>query len=130
MNLAASLATLTINSASQGNKTLDMIQDYDVSDESKAEAIKAVGYKYPRAFKRTIGARTIGLTGTVVQGKPLVNWAKLLDLGEVFSLNLRYENGTAVQFAECMVSSYSYSGDAEGKNDYKLELIALQGKAL
>lgn len=122
-NDPAELVQWTIES-SQGTAILDLIQDYSVKSEGKVKTLNGCGFDVPRGFVRTPGALTIGLTGTMLKGKPQVDFRKLERTGEKIKLTKHIKSGKSEQFFPVRVSTYDEDGDADGKNEFKLEVVA------
>lgn len=127
----ASQARWQINSRTAGNKQLKRVQSYEVSDDSSTEAQPEVGSESPVGFVDKPGALSITFEISETKGiKREVDWERLKALREVFSLTKQVKGGLRTQYPECKVSKIDYSGDAEGKHSYTVEIVALTQKAM
>lgn len=130
-NEFASNVGWSINSATQGNKRLRKVDDYDVSDGASKEAMPEVGSADPVGFIFKPGPKTI--TFTIREAKlvkPEVDWEYLKRNDENFSLTRRVFGGVRAQYVECQVSTVSVSGDNQGTHTIKVEIIALRVERL
>jgi hypothetical protein len=127
----ASQARWTINSSVAGNKQLKRVQSYDVSDDSSVEAQPEVGSESPVGFLRKPGALMISFEITETKGvRREIDWERLKLLDNTFSLTKQVKGGQRTQFPECKVSKIDYTGDAEGKHSYTVEIVALSQKPM
>jgi hypothetical protein len=127
----ATKANWFINSASQGNKRLARVKDYDISDGASKEADTEVGSDDPVGFTRKPGPKTITFNCRQTKGaKPDVDWEKLAEGDEVFSLTMQVTGGRRVQFPRVQCSKVDFSGDDQGELTYSVECIALARKSL
>lgn len=127
----SSKSTWFINSASQGNKQLRRMQDYNVADGSSKEATNEVGSSTPTGIMSKPGAFTITLNFLQTKGaKPDVDWDALKLSGEWHSYTRQPEGGRREQYNKCQVSKVDRDGDKDGKEAYSVEIIALEKKSL
>jgi hypothetical protein len=126
----ASQSIWSINSASQGSKTLTRLKDYDVSDESSVETRNAVGFNDPVGFVDKPGGFTITFEYFAEKPKPEVDWARIKTLKETFSLTQQVIGGARTQYPKCRVSKVSPKGDNEGEHMVSVEIVALGAKTL
>jgi len=127
----ASVATWSINSTSQGNKKLLRVQSWDIGDDGSVEAVLECGSSIPVGFEIKPGAFTVSFEVKETKGiKREVNWEKLRESREVFSLTKQVKGGLRVQHPQCMVSKIDYNGEAEGKLMYTVEIVSLEQRAL
>ena len=130
-NDIASQATWQINSASQGNKKLLRVQSWDISDDGSVEAVLECGSTVPVGFEIKPGAFTVSFEVKETKGtKREVNYEKLRDTREVFGLTKQVKCGLRTQYPQVMVSKIDYSGEAEGKLTYTVEMVALEQKGM
>ena len=130
-NDIASQATWQINSASQGNKKLLRVQSWDISDDGSVEAVLECGSTVPVGFEIKPGAFTVSFEVKETKGtKREVNYEKLRDTREVFGLTKQVKGGLRTQYPQVMVSKIDYSGEAEGKLTYTVEMVALEQKGM
>jgi hypothetical protein len=114
-------------SCSQGNFDLVGALDYDVADAGKVEGVNTVGFKTPQGVMISPGGYTLGFTLKAADEKKQVDFFKLKIGQEFFVLSSRYGSSKkGWQFNDCIVSSLSFSGDGDGKNEIKLEVYALE----
>lgn len=127
----ASQASWNINSRTAGNKKLRRVQSYEVSSDRSTEAMGEVGNEQMVGFVDKPGACTITFEICETKGpKREVDWEKLDTLREMFSLTKQVKGGLRMQYPECKISKIDYSGEAEGKHMYTVEIIALGQKAM
>lgn len=115
---------------SQGSKQLRRMKTYDVSDESSVETRNAVGSDFPIGFVDKPGGKTITFEYYSERPKPEIDWRKLRDARETFSLTRQIVGGQRVQYPECRVSKVGPSGDDEGEHMISVEIVALGEKNL
>lgn len=130
-NDVASQAVWSINSASQGNKRIRRMKDWDVGNDASVEAQNEVGSREPTAFVEKPGPRTITFNIRETKGsRPEIDWDALESSREVFSLTRQFVGGRRTQWPECMVSKVSSSGDDESSNMYSVEILALSQRRM
>jgi hypothetical protein len=130
MSDIASQHVWSINSVTQGAKQLRRMKTYDVSDESTVETRNAVGSDEPIGFVDKPGGKTITFETYQEKPKPEVDWRKLKDAREIFSLTRQVVGGERVQYPVCRVSKIGPSGDDEGEHMISVEIVALGEKRL
>jgi hypothetical protein len=130
MSEIATQSVWSINSLTQGSKQLRRMRNYDVSDDSSVETRNAVGSDGPIGFVDKPGGRGITFEYFNERPRPEVDWRKLKDLREVFSLTQQVVGGERIQYPQCRVSKVSPSGDDEGEHMISVEIVALAEKRL
>lgn len=130
VNDIASVASWSINSASQGNKKLRRVQSWDVGGEGSVEAILECGSTVPVGFEVKPGGFTISFEIKETKGKREVDWETLDQTKETFSLTKQVKGGLREQYPTNMVSKVSATGEAEGKLQYTVEIVALEKKRM
>jgi hypothetical protein len=116
----------TINSASQGNKRIRRMKDWDVADGGSKESHGEVGSEEHVGTITKPGGRTITFNMRETKGAtPEIDWQKLLDLGEWFSLTKQVGGGRRTQFPRCQVSKIDDNGDDQGVNEYSVEIVVV-----
>jgi hypothetical protein len=130
-NDIATIATWSINSASQGNKKIRRLTSASTSSDGSVTAINELGSSVPVGFEIAPGGHTISLELRETKGaRPEIDWHKLEETKEVFSLTRQVKEGRRQQFPECMVSKIDDEVEAEGKLTFSVEIIALQRKRM
>lgn len=119
-----------INSASQGNRRLRGVSSYSTDDESETEMVNEVGSDDPQGFRRKPGGFAIEFELNELEGVPEVDWDKLKESREVFSLTAQLAAGRRHQYLDCTVSAYSGEGDDEGSHTATVSIVALRRKVL
>ncbi len=130
MGNPASQSRWVLNSASQGNKRLRRVESSKVSTDGSREAVTAQGENKPIGIIKKIGGITISLTVYEEQGTPEVNYRRMNDLDEWFSMDREIVGGKAFQYTGCQVSKVEPSGDNAGKHMFDVEIIALEERPL
>jgi hypothetical protein len=120
----------SINSVSQGSKQLTRLRSYDVTDDSSVETRNAVGQNKPIGFVDKPGGCSISFEYYMERPKPEVDWRKLRDSKELFSLTQQIVGGERLQYPVCRVSKLSPSGDEEGEHMVTVEIVTLGDKRL
>src|SRR5262245_8207866 len=122
MSDISSQSVWSINSVTQGAKQLTRLRSYDVSDESGVETRNAVGQNKPIGFVDKPGGATISFEYFSERPKPEVDWRKLKDTKELFSLTQQIVGGERFQYPVCRVSTLSPSGDSDGEHMLKIDI--------
>ncbi len=130
MGNPASQSRWVLNSASQGNKRLRRVESSKVSTDASREAVMAQGEDKPIGIIKKAGAITITFSVFEEQGTPEVNWRRLNDLDEWFTLDRSVVGGKSYQYTDCQVSKVEPSGDNGGKHMFDVEIIALNERPL
>jgi len=130
MSEIASQSVWSINSVTQGAKQLRRLRNYDVSDESSVETRNAVGIDGPIGFVDKPGGRAISFEYYSERPKPEVDWRRLKELREIFSLTQQIVGGERIQYPQCRVSTVAPSGDEEGEHMLAVEIVTLGDKRL
>jgi hypothetical protein len=125
-----------INSASQGNRRIRRMQDYEVSSDGSVETVGEVGSPVMVGFLIKPGGNAVTFTIKETKGaKREIDW-EFLDRRrangskEIFELTKQIVGGREVQHPECMVSKIDFSGDKDGKHEYTVEVVTLGEKPL
>ena len=120
-----------LSSVSQRNLPLRRVKSYSITDDSDVELVNAVGENAPIGFREKVGGCTIEFDYYFEQGKPEVDWAKLKDDKEIFSLVSQDEGaGKRVQYLKCRVANDGGDGDDEGSHLGKVKIVATERKRL
>jgi hypothetical protein len=130
MSTIASQSIWSINSVTQGSKPLRRMRNYDVTDDGGVETRNAVGSSKPIGWVTKPGGYSITFEYYSEVPKPEVDWRKLRETEEIFSLTQQIVGGARLQYPECRVSKVSPSGDEEGEHMISVEISALAEKRL
>ena len=126
----ASQRAWTINSASQGNRKLRGLSGYTADDDAETTTVNEVGSADPQGFRRKPGGWTVEFDLNELTGALEVDWDKLRDSQELFSLTSQLVGGRRHQYLDCTVSKYTTDGDDEGKHSAKVSIVCLRRKVL
>lgn len=130
-NDIATQAVWSINSTSQGNKKIKRMVDAGVSSEASVSAVLEMGSSIPAGFEVKPGAFMITMNMRETKtARPEIDWYKLEETREVFQLTRQITGGRRIQFPTCMVSKVDDKGDAEGKHEFTVEIVALERKRM
>lgn len=127
----ATQATWSINSTSQGNKKIRRMKTAGVTSNASVDAVTEMGSSVPVGFEVKPGAFMVSLNIKETKGiRPEVDWYKLDETKETFALTRQVLGGRRMQYPICMVSKVDEEGDADGKHEYTVEIVALERKRL
>lgn len=126
----ASVARITIDSATQGKKELKHVSKIDPKDSRSAKGQAALGGRVIGVVFGPGEGWTISLTSYVQIGKQECDWLALSFSKEPFILVLEFVGGFKLQFAPTYVSTVNPSADKEGNNTLEVELTAQEAKPL
>jgi hypothetical protein len=122
----ATKATWTINSASQGNKRIRRMKDWDYADGKSRESHGEVGDDEHVGTIKKPGGKTLTFNFRETKtAKPEIDWEALSDSDEFFSLTKQVGGGRRTQYPKCQVSKIDDSGDEEGVIEYSVEIIVI-----
>ncbi len=116
--------------SSQGTVRLRRMFDYKVSHGGSVEAQNAVGEDDPVGWVDKPGPRDITFEVYQEQGKPEVDYDKLLETKEVIQLTQEIVGGLSFQYPAARVSKKDEAGDKDGKHTFTVEISALTRKRL
>lgn len=120
----ATKAIWTINSASQGNKRIRRMKDYDFGDGASRETHGEVGEDDHVGTIKKPGGKTVTFNMRETKGaKPEIDWQALNESDEWFSLTKQIGGGRRTQYARCQVSKIDDSGSEEGVIEYSVEIV-------
>jgi hypothetical protein len=130
MSDISSQSIWSINSVTQGAKQLTRLRSYDVTDDAGVETRNAVGQDRPIGFVDKPGGASITFEYYSERPKPEIDWRKLRDSKELFSLTQQIVGGERLQYPVCRVSKLNPSGDEEGEHMLSIEIVTLGDKRL
>lgn len=105
-----------------GNFQLIRVENADVSDQSSAKVITAVGVKGGAGIRYEEGGGEITLSVYREQGTPEVNWMAVKEARQRFALTIQDEGGQRVQYY-CAVASTDMNDDDKGSHMFKVKLV-------
>lgn len=120
-------ALVTIDSITQGHKTLEYCKSSKVADGQSREPKNALGgFGRPVGTVRKPGALTITLDVFAQQGTPEVDWWALQDSGEVFGIFREIVGGRETHYPQVQVSKVDEDDDGDNADHMiTVELLAL-----
>ena len=113
-----------------GNFKLEKIKSFDVSNESDAEIITAIGVDGGAGYRFKNGGGELGLEAYVEQGIPQVDWIREKLRKTIFAVTMQYTGGQRFQFTGALVGNVSLKSDDQGSHMQTLKLKYLQMRIL
>lgn len=122
----ASQVSWSINSATQGNKRIQKMDDYDITSDGSVETTNEVGTDEAVGFIVKVGGKALSFTfREAKETTPWIDWDYLDRSKETFSLTRQVKGGQRKQWPRCMVSTTGTSGDKDGSHTRTVEIVAL-----
>jgi len=116
---------------SGGNFQLRRVKSLKDDPERTLEIRKAVGVNGGAGFKRSEGGCGITLSVYRESPTPEVNYRRLEQTGELFTITTQDEDGgLREQYQKCRVEKVSRSTDDDGENIDEVTIKALRGPVL
>lgn len=119
----------TAASPGGGAVWLDRVTSFKDTDERSVEVVKAIGVSGGAGYRRKPGGGTLALT-ELRQGKPQVDWRRLLRDRKLFMIMAQDEDGGPRQkWFRCTVSKVDRSASDEGEHTDEIEIKYLESTA-
>lgn len=114
-------------SYSGGNRQLERVKTCDITDESGADVVTAMGVKGGAGFRFKEGGHDLALEVFLESGTPEVDYFALKLTRERFSITLRPDGGgQEYKFTPAIVAEFSRKDDDQGSHMASVKLKALR----
>lgn len=97
-NNIISIAKLFIDGRQTGNKQLEKVESFTVTDDRDKEVVKAIGIKRGAGTRKSPGGGTIELKVYREKGTPEVDWQKAAEEDWEFAFTRQDEGGGRYQY--------------------------------
>lgn len=118
----ATRARWTINSLTARNVALSKLKTYKETDNSSVEHVLNTASEIAGEIEKGAGG-ALEFEYYQEAGTPEVNWRKLLEAKEYFSLTKQIVGGERLQYSNCRVANVAGDGDDQGSHMITVQII-------